>query len=346
MQPFDLDELKFIGSGLSRPECAVTHSSGYVFAPDWTDNGGISIISPSGETIRHLAQNWPDVATEFGFEEALRPNGICLLPKGEFLVAHLGAERGGVFKLAVDGTVSPFLLELEGKPLPPTNFVTVDQLGRAWVTVSTRKVPRAAAYRADIADGFIVIVDKGQARIVADDLGYTNECLPHPDGKRLFVNETFARRLTSYDIADNGDLSNRKTVAKLSYGVFPDGLAFDEKGDAWLTSIVSNRVLRFGDNGDVFTYIEDADLDHLDWVEEAWNNNTMGRPHLDKAAGKYLRNVSNLAFHGPDLRQGVLGCLLDNKLAVVNMPVPGAKPAHWDYEISPLLGAMKNKMGV
>ena len=346
MQPLELDELKFIGQGLSRPECAVTHSSGCVFAPDWTDNGGISVISTDGRTIRHLAKNWRDIASEIGFDEPLRPNGICLLPNGEFLLTHLGAERGGVFKLTTDGNVFPVLLEVDGEPLPPTNFATIDQNGRTWVTVSTRKVPRAEAYRADVADGFIVLIENNQARIVADGLGYTNECLPHPDGRRLFLNETFARRLTSYEIADNGDLHNRKTIAQLGHGLFPDGLAFDENGDAWLTSIVSNRVLRVRDSGEVFTYIEDADLDHLNWVEEAWKSNTMGRPHLDKAAGKYLHNISNLAFHGPDLRQAVLGCLLDDKLAVIGMPVRGAKPVHWDYDISPLLGALEINLNV
>lgn len=344
MQSFDLSKLRFVGKGLSRPECALAHSSGHIFVPDWTDDGGVSIITPNGETYRHLAKNWSEMSGEFGLDEPLRPNGICLLPDGSFLLAHLGAERGGVFKLAMDGAVSAFLTNVHGMPMPPTNFVTVDSMERIWVTVSTKKTPRAAAYRSDVADGFIVLVDQGESRIVADGLGYTNECLPHPDGKRLFVNETFARRLTSFDIAANGDLSNRKTVAELSHGIFPDGLAFDEHGDAWLTSIVSNRVLRVDDDGDVQTYIEDVDIDHLNWVEEAWKSHAMGRPHLDKAAGKHLHNVSNLAFAGMDLKQGVLGCLLDDKLAVVDMPVRGAKPVHWDYNILPLLDAIKMKM--
>jgi sugar lactone lactonase YvrE len=341
LKRFDLHNLRFVGEGLSRPECALAHSSGHIFVPDWTDNGGVSIVLPNGETHRHLAKNWESVASKLGFEEPLRPNGICLLPDGEFLLAHLGAERGGVFKLAADGTISPVLLEVDGEVLPPTNFVTVDAVGRIWVTVSTRHVPRAAAYRKDICDGFIVLLENNTARVVADELGYTNECLVHLDGKRLFVNETFSRRLTSFDISENGDLSNRTTVAELGHGVFPDGLAFDEHGDAWLTSIVSNRVLRVGSSGDVQTYIEDVDPNHLDWVEQAWLNHSMGRPHLDKAAGAYLKNVSNLAFSGPDLKQAVLGCLLGDQLAVVDMPVQGAKPVHWDYDIAPLLGTLE-----
>ena len=262
------------------------------------------------------------------------------MPGGDFLLAHLGQERGGIFRLAVDGKVSVELSQVEGEALPPSNFVTIDHKQRMWVTVSTRKVPRAVAYRSDVADGFVVLVDQGKARIVADGLGYTNECLVHPDGKRLFVNETFARRLTSFDIAADGSLSNRTTLAELEAGTFPDGLAFDEHGDAWLTSIVSNRLLRVAANGQVDVFLEDADPDHLDWVEQAWRDHAMGRPHLDKAAGKVLRNVSNMAFCGANLDQAVLGCLLGDRLATFKMPVRGHVPIQWTFDIEPLERAL------
>ena len=230
--------------------------------------------------------------------------------------------------------------EVDGVALPPSNFVTVDENGRIWITVSTRKVPRAAAYRSDVADGFIVLLEEGHARIVADNLGYTNECLVHPDGKRLFVNETFARRLTSFDIGEDGSLSNRQTVVELGEGVYPDGLAFDENGDAWLTSIVSNRVLRVTAAGEVDIFLEDVDPDHLEWVEQAWRDHAMGRPHLDKAAGKLLRNVSNLAFCGKNLDQAVLGCLLGDQLARFSMPVRGHRPVQWTFDIQPLIKSL------
>jgi len=219
--------------------------------------------------------------------------------------------------------------------------------------VSTRQVPRAAAYRSDVADGFVILANlqskagTNEPRIVADNLGYTNECLVHPDGKRLFVNETFARRLTSFDIEEDGSLSNRKLVATFEAGTFPDGLAFDAHGDCWITSIVSNRVLRVLDcnlenqsDAAVDIYLQDVDLDHLDWVEKAWLNHSMGRPHLDKAAGKVCRNVSNLAFHGSNLRLAVLGCLLDDKLPLIEMPVAGHPPLHWTFNLQPLKQAL------
>jgi sugar lactone lactonase YvrE len=337
MDPILLEQLSFIGHGLSRPECAFAHSSGLVLVPDWTDDGGVAVIFPDGTVKRHLAKNWQTVSAGLGLDEPLRPNGICLMQGGDILCAHLGAERGGVFALHPDCNVSVVLSEMDGVPLPPSNFVTIDEKHRLWVTVSTCKVPRAAAYRSDVADGFIILLQDGAPRIVADDLGYTNECMVHPDGKRLFVNETFARRLTSFDIEADGSLSNRQTVAVLGEGIYPDGLAFDENGDAWLTSIVSNRVLKVSGDGTVEIVLEDVDADHLAWVEQAWRDHAMGRPHLDKAAGQLLRNVSNLAFGGPNLDQAVLGCLLGDRLATFAMPVRGHRPVQWTFDIQPLI---------
>jgi len=338
----DTSDIEFIGHGLFRPECALAHSSGLMFIPDWTDDGGVSVIFPDGSVKRHLAKNWRQVAQRHQFDEPLRPNGICLLENGAFLLAHLGSEKGGIFQLLPNGEVQAFLLEVEGQKLPPCNFVTRDVKGRVWITVSTRQTPRDRAYRFDVADGFIALMDEGETRIVADHLGYTNECLLHPDGERLFVNETFARKLTSFKVAADGSLSDRKTVAQFGPGTFPDGLAFDENGDAWITSIVSNRVIRVDETGATHIFVEDADLQHLDWVEQAWLSHEMGRPHLDKAAGRDLRNISNLAFAGKNLDKAVLGCLLGERLATFEAPTKGAAPTHWTFDIEELIKALQN----
>jgi len=338
-----IENIRFIGRGLVRPECALAHSSGLVFTPDWTGDGGISALFPDGSTKRHLAINWTEIAAECGIDGPLRPNGICLLADGSFLLAHLGDKQGGVFRLSPDGTVSPFLIAVDHRPLPPTNFVTVDRAGRTWVTVSTRKIPRAAAYRSGVADGFVILVDQRGARIVASGLGYTNECQVHPGTGHLYVNETFARRLTSFAIDEHGNLSNRTTIAEFGPGSFPDGLAFDENDDVWITSIVSNRVMKVDAKGNITTFLEDVDPAHLTWVEKAWQNHQMDRPHLDRAAGKYLKNISNLAFCGKNLDQAVLGCLLGDQLALYNMPVRGSRPIHWTYDITALIKTLTQR---
>lgn len=318
-----MSELRFIGflgQGLKRPECVLCTSDGRVHASNW--DGGVSILSPDAgqsDLTGHAD----------GLE--VKPNGICLMPDGSYLLAHLGAEEGGVFRIDGAGAVQPFLREVDGAPLPPTNYVHLDAKGRIWITVSTRKMPRSLGYRPDIDDGFVVLMEGGEARIVADGLGYTNECIVHPDGRRLFVNETFARRLSSFDIEDNGSLTNKTTVAEFGMGTFPDGLTFDRDGGIWITSIVSNRVIRIAPDGEQRVMLEDNDPAHLAWVEAAFLDGTMDRPHLDNCQSERLKNISSLAFGGPDLNRIYLGCLLGDAVAVYESPVAGHPPVHWNF---------------
>ncbi len=322
--PLSLDALGFVGTGLSRPECVLTTARGDIYTADW--RGGVAHLKPDGTQALYLGRR------PGGGE--LRPNGIALLADGSFLLAQLGADDGGVWRLQRDGSVTPWLLRVGDEPLPPTNFVWPDGRGRTWVTVSTRRRPRALGYRAGEGDGFIVCVDEQGARIVADGLGYTNEVAVDPSGRWLYVNETFARRLSRFALAAPGavqPLGPRETVVEFGDGVYPDGLAFDEAGHAWVVSIVSNRLIRVAPNGHCTVWLADADDAHLAWTECAYREGTLGREHLDRAGGRVLANISSIAFGGANRRTGVLGCLLGDRLATLTLPTPGLAPPHWNH---------------
>jgi sugar lactone lactonase YvrE len=316
-----LEALHFVGSGLNRPECVLATARGDLFTADW--RGGVAHVRADGTQALYAAS--------LPGGRPLRPNGIALRADGSFLLADLGEQRGGVFALDRAGRVTPLLERVDGIDLPPTNFVHEDTAGRIWITVSTRHQPRAAAYRGDVADGFIVLLDARGARIVADGLGYTNEALASPDGKWLYVNETFGRRLTRFRLSSDGSLSGRETVTTFGPGTFPDGLTFDADGGVWVTSIVSNRVIRVDRDGRQQLMLEDCDPEHLDRCERAFVAGTMGRPHLDTCGGRVLKNISSLAFGGTDLRTAYLGCLLGDRLASFRAPVAGHAPPHWNH---------------
>lgn len=323
----ELGALTFVGSGLNRPECVLAHRSGLLFCSDSTASGGVAVLYSDGRLDRILAR---------GRAAPFRPNGIALEPGGSFLLAHLGDEDGGVYRLHPDGEVEPVLTELDGRPLPPTNFVLRDEEGRIWVSVSTRIHPRHLAYRPSADDGFIVLIDRGGARIVADGLGYTNECVVDLGARRLLINETYGRRVSAFRIAADGGLHERTTVAEFGAGVFPDGLSLDSEGGLWVTSVVSNRLIRVHADGRQEVFLEDSDEAHLAWVEEDFQAGRMGRVHIDVPKAKVLRNVSSLAFGGPDRRTGYIGSLAGEALASMPMPVSGHKPPHWDVDLGPL----------
>ncbi|HZD24908.1 MAG TPA: SMP-30/gluconolactonase/LRE family protein [Alphaproteobacteria bacterium] len=317
------EDLGTRGVGLKRPECVLCAADGSIATSNW--EGGVTVIGPDGGQREILGRrpDGPPVGT----------NGFAIAPEGDFLLADLNPEGGGAWRLGRDGALTPLVTELDGQRIPPANFVGVDHAGRIWITVSTRHEPRAAAYRPDVADGFIVLIDRRGPRIVADGLGYTNEAIVAPGGDWLYANETMARRTSRFRIGDDGRLGPRETVTEYGHGMFPDGLAFDDEGCFWMTSVISNRVVRVAPDGTQTVVLEENDPDQLDVVEQAFLAGEFGREHMDAIETRVMKSISSIAFGGPDRRTAYLGNLLDDRLYSFRSPVAGARPAHWEVRL-------------
>lgn len=314
-----IEALRFVGSGLQRPECVLATRTGELFV---TDRQGVAVIAPDGSTRRIIAQNPP---ADF------LPNGIALLQDRSFLIADLGL-GGGVWRLTLEGEITPWLTEVDGIPLHPTNFVGLDHACRIWVTVSTRLVPREQAMKRDYGDGYIVLVDERGARIVAEGIGFTNEAVADPAGKFLYVNETQGRRISRLPILSDG-LGPKEVVCEFPEGIWPDGMAHDAEGGVWVVSVISNRVLRVDTaTGRTAMLLEDHDPVDVQTAETAWRSGGLvPRPMLDAGGKRLLGNASSLAFGGPDLRTLYIGTLFGERIAYLDAPVVGAPPVHWDF---------------
>ncbi|MBK7470767.1 MAG: SMP-30/gluconolactonase/LRE family protein [Betaproteobacteria bacterium] len=293
-----------------------------MFASD--HRGGVSHIAPDG-VQRIYAGATLDLAVP------LLPNGIALDRDGSFLVAHLSEGEGGLFRLHRDGRLLPVLRQVDGSDLHVTNFVLLDPQDRIWLTVSTRHNPRIKSFRPGVDDGYIVLIDRQGARIVADGLGFANECRIDPSGKWLYINETYSRRLTRFRLAADGALSERETIIEFGPGDFPDGLAFDVEGGLWVTCIVSNRLIRIAADGTPATLIEDSNAEHIRELEIAFQAGTLDRALLDRKAWTTLGHISSIAFAGPRLDMAYLGVLLSDSLPRIPMPVRGVPPVHWEW---------------
>ncbi len=319
MQTRTLADVRFIGTGLQRPECVLATRRGTLYV---SDREGYATIAPDGTVTRVRARNAP---------EHFLPNGIALLADGTVLIADLGL-GGGVWKLLPDGELVPWLLEVDGIRLHPTNFVGLDPAGRVWVTVSTRLVPREQAMVRGYGDGYIILVDKDGARIVAEGIGFSNEAIPDPAGRFLYVNETQARRISRLPIRAGG-LGERETVCEFPEGIWPDGMAHDAEGGVWVVSVVSNRVLRVDTaTGQPALFLEDCDPADVAQAEAAWRSGApMPRPLLDIGGRRTLGNASSLAFGGPGLRTLFIGTLQGTRVGVIEAPVRGAEPVQWGF---------------
>ena len=301
----------------SRPECVITTAAGDVFASD--NRGGIAHLRGDGTFRLILAKNSP-----VGF----LPNGIALLPDRSFLIADAGAN--GVWHMDGAGNLSPFLMEVEGRKIPAANFVHRDSVGRVWITISSWRSDRSESARKGLAEGALVLVEGGRARVVADGLAFANEARVHPLGDAIYVNETIGRRVSRFSISADNSVGPRETVSEFGIGGFVDGLNFDRDGNIWVVCCVSNQIVKVDyRTGRQQVIISDADYEHLASVEEKFQAEQFAgwSPGRDR----HLSNPSSINFGGLDLRTGLIGFSEGKKIGLFQSPIAGSEPAHWRF---------------
>jgi len=322
----NLDDIRFIGKNLRRPECVLATSSGDLF------------VAALGHGIIHLTADGRqysigNVGTVDGKD--FIPNGLAFDSDGSFLVTNMG-EGGGLWRLERSGAIKPVLREVDGQPLGATNFVLRDWQGRLWLTISTRRWPISRAFNPlhgpITADGYLVLIDHRGARIVADNLAFANEVRIDRGGRELYVVETYARRISKFDVSVQGALSNRTSWTEFGHGTFPDGIAFDAEGHLWVASMTSNRLFRVAPDGEQTLLLEDNDPDYLVDIERRLEAGTLRREDVQNVPSKLLKNIASVTFGGADLKTVYLGSLGGDSLAVLRSPVAGQPLPHWSVQ--------------
>ncbi len=108
------------------------------------------------------------------------------------------------------------------------------------------------------APGIIALVTPDRsARLVADGIAFPNGMAVTPDNKTLIVAESYANRLTAFDIDADGNLSNRRVWAALT-GFAPDGICLDAEGAVWYADVPNKCCVRVREGGEILQTI------HLD----------------------------------------------------------------------------------
>ena len=132
------------------------------------------------------------------------------------------------------------------------NEITVDGRGNAYINGGGFDLLAGEAF----APGIVALVTPdGSARQVADGIAFPNGMAVTPDNKTLIVAESYARRLTAFDIEATGLLSNRHVWANLGEGV-PDGICLDAEGAVWYGDVPNKRCVRVREGGEVLQTIQ------------------------------------------------------------------------------------------
>ncbi len=158
-----------------------------------------------------------------------KPAGFCIdfLPDGRLLVTG----EDGLLRREPDGSfVTHADLGALGKSW---NEVTVD--GRGYVYVNSVGFNFG---QEDFRPGTIALVaPDGSSRQVADSVMFPNGMVITPDNSTLVVAESWAHRLTAFDIEDDGSLVNRRVWAEVD----GDGICLDAAGAIWCSGVSGGK---------------------------------------------------------------------------------------------------------
>jgi sugar lactone lactonase YvrE len=202
-----------------------------------------------------------DAAGHIAVELALddQPSGLGWMPNGDLLVVSMIKRQ--VLRRGADGKVA-LHADLGHIATWHCNDMVVDAHGRAYVgnfgfdldaAMADRGVEGVVANHATAA--LALIEPDGAVRVAAEGLHFPNGAVITPDGRNLVVAETFAFRLTAFDIAPNGDLSNRREWAPLAPRV-PDGICLDAEGAIWIANPMAPECARIAHGGQVLDTVQ------------------------------------------------------------------------------------------
>lgn len=194
-----------------------------------------------------------------------QPSGTGWLPDGSLLVSSMLDRR--ILRFA-DGSFSEYA-DLEDLANWHCNDMTVDEAGRAyvgnfgWDDTSSDRIRSTEIH---------CVEPGGEVRVAATGLVFPNGMAISADGATFYVAETFAARISAFDRAVDGTLSNRRTWASFASGQptsleavcasgvpLPDGIALDAEGALWIGDAGGNAALRVAEGGEILDVVSSAD---------------------------------------------------------------------------------------
>ncbi len=167
-----------------------------------------------------------------------QPSGLGWLPDGRMLVVAMQSRQ----VLVVDGTSVSVHADLSDIAGFHCNDMVVDAQGRAYVGNFGFDLDRALADQGvesvlvDHPTATLARIDPdGTVTAAAEGLHFPNGSVITPGGSTLIVAETLGLRLSAFDIAADGSLSNQRVWADLG-GRAPDGICLDAEGMIWVAN--------------------------------------------------------------------------------------------------------------
>ena len=245
MGPFESCEVRVAATGLRFPE-----------GPVACDDGSVLVVEIEGGTLARVGHDGT-----FGVVAACGggPNGAAFGPDGAVYVNNDGGlafttedgirfphelaegNDGGCVQRVdpATGEVEVVFTHCEGERIGSLNDIVFDETGHCYVVDTTR----GALYYADPVARSI--------RHAALGLSFPNGMGLSPDGRRLYVSETYSGRLVAFDVDAPGVLGPAVELYATGGEHGWDGLAVDGAGNVCAANLQRSGITVVSPGGDV-----------------------------------------------------------------------------------------------
>jgi sugar lactone lactonase YvrE len=230
----------------------VLEGGSYFEGPRWRDDTWwvsdfyrhtVSRVTPEGEETVVL-------------EVPGQPSGLGWMPDGALVVTSM---KDGRILRVVEGEATT-LAEIGALCGGHANDLVVDVHGHVFVgdlafDLMGGGTPQPTSLKRVDPDGSV--------HVVAEELWTPNGMAITPDGGTLLVDETLGNRITAFDLAADGSLSNRRAWAEFGalptgttteevigqLAIAPDGCTLDAEEHLWVADGIGGRVVRLAPGG-------------------------------------------------------------------------------------------------
>lgn len=301
-----MGEIREIASGLQFPE-----------GPVWMPDGSIVLTEIRRGTITRVT---PDGQARVVATTGGGPNGAAVGPDGKLYVCNNGGFEwhempglllpgdqptdyigGRIQRVDLDtGKVEDLYTECDGHPLRGPNDIVFDETGGFWFTDLGKHRPRDR----DRTGVFHARPDGSSIREVIFPLdGGPNGIGLSPDGKRLYVAETYTGRLWAWDVPRPGEVvaapglgGSGTLLAGLPGMQLFDSLAVDAAGNVCVATLVNGGITIVPPSGEPIRHV--AMPDPL---------------------------TTNICFGGPDMRTAFITLSATGRLVASEWEGPGLR---------------------
>lgn len=330
MRRFDESPFEMVASGLEYPESPVACPDGSVILAE-VKGGRLTRVKPDGSK--------ETVATTGG-----SPNGAAFGPDGKLYVCNSGGftwiavgplwitgpqpadYRGGSIQRvdvatgAVETiyttfpTTDPVTKQPVTLPLKGPDDLVFDETGGFWFTDWGKARPRDR----DVTGVYYARPDGSSIREAIFPMNAPNGIALSPDGKRLYVAETYTRRVLAWELQGPGEIAPNPQTLDGSYLLtaaipgqgLPDSMRVDVEGNVWVATLMPNGADPRSNGGLTIISPQGEVLQFLE---------------IDVGSPTPL--PSNLCFGGEGRRTAYVTCGGSGRLVTVRSSVAGLAPS-------------------